>query len=61
VCQDYRHPQVRLARKYAPLVPVLTGLVTRPDTPLSSPVKADILGKLLDAQERFAALAEPER
>jgi hypothetical protein len=23
----------RLARKYAPLVPVLTGLIARPDTP----------------------------
>lgn len=47
---------VKLARKYAPLVPVLSGLITRPDTPLAPPVKARILGQFLKAQERFAAI-----
>ena len=49
----------RLARKYAPLVPVLADLIARPDTPLPAPVKARILGQLLAAQERFAAIARP--
>ena len=48
---------VRLARKYAPLVPVLADLISRPDTPLASPVKARILGQFLAAQERFAVIA----
>ena len=48
----------RLARKYAPLVPVLAGLITRPDTPLPPPVKARILGQFVAAQERFAAFAQ---
>ena len=47
----------RLARKYAPLVPVLTGLIARPDTPLAPPVKARILGQFVAAQERFAVIA----
>jgi transcriptional regulator with XRE-family HTH domain len=46
----------RLARKYAPLVPVLADLITRPDTPLPPPVKTRILGQLVAAQERFAVL-----
>jgi (p)ppGpp synthase/HD superfamily hydrolase len=50
---------VRLARKYAPLVPVLAELVARPDTPLSSHAKALILRQLHSAQERFAAIAPP--
>lgn len=35
---------VRLARKYAPLVPVLSDLIDRPDTPLSPAAKERILG-----------------
>jgi transcriptional regulator with XRE-family HTH domain len=50
---------VKLARKYAPLVPVLADLVARPDTPLAAPVKARILSQLLKAQERFTALTQP--
>ena len=46
----------RLARKYAPLVPVLADLIARPDTPLPPPVKARILGQFVAAQERFAVL-----
>jgi hypothetical protein len=46
----------RLARKYAPLVPVLADLVARPDTPLAPSVKAHILGQFVTAQERFAAI-----
>ncbi|HEY7145943.1 MAG TPA: HD domain-containing protein [Streptosporangiaceae bacterium] len=46
----------RLARKYAPLVPVLAGLVARPDTPLSPPVKARILGRLDRAAADFAVI-----
>ena len=48
---------VRLARKYAPLVPVLTDLVTRPDTPLSPGARERICRQLRDAGERFAAIA----
>ena len=48
---------VKLARKYAPLVPVLADLIARLDTPLSHPVKARILGQLRTAQERFAVIA----
>ena len=47
---------VKLARKYAPLVPALTDLIARPDTPLAPPVKARILTQFLAAQERFAAI-----
>jgi len=46
----------KLARKYAPLVPVLADLIARPDTPLSSQAKARILGQFVTAQERFAAI-----
>jgi (p)ppGpp synthase/HD superfamily hydrolase len=46
-----------LARKYAPLVPVLKELIDRPDTPLSHDVKVRILDQLDRAQERFAAIA----
>jgi (p)ppGpp synthase/HD superfamily hydrolase len=46
----------KLARKYAPLVPVLADLVARPDTPLTDQVKARILDQLRSAQERFAAI-----
>ena len=47
---------VKLARKYAPLVPALADLIARPDTPLPPPVKARILGQFVTAQERFAAI-----
>ncbi len=46
----------RLASKYAPLAPVLAGLVARPDTPLSPDVKTRILGQLDRAQDRFRAI-----
>ena len=50
-------PRLRtLAAKYAPLVPVLTGLIGRPDTPLSEDVKARICEQLARAGERFAAI-----
>ena len=48
---------VRLARKYAPLVPVLADLIARPDTPLTPHVKIQILGQLRTAQQRFAVIA----
>lgn len=47
----------KLARKYAPLVPVLAELIAGPDTPLTCHVKARILRQLGSAQERFAAIA----
>jgi Type IV secretory system Conjugative DNA transfer len=47
----------KLARKYAPLVPVLADLIARPDTPLTCHVKARILRQLGSAQERFAAIS----
>ena len=47
----------RLARKYAPLIPVLADLIARPDTPLPPPAKARILSQLVAAQERFAVIA----
>jgi len=46
----------KLARKYAPLVPVLEELIARPDTPLSDEVKTHILGQLKRAEQRFAAI-----
>lgn len=45
-----------LARKYAPLVPVLADLFARPDTPLSYRVKSHIIVHLRNAQARFAAI-----
>jgi transcriptional regulator with XRE-family HTH domain len=48
----------RLARKYAPLVPVLADLIARPDTPLAPPAKARILGQLVAAQQRFAVITQ---
>jgi len=47
----------KLARKYAPLVPVLADLIARQDTPLSCQAKARILRQLDTARERFAAIA----
>jgi hypothetical protein len=46
----------RLAAKYAPLVPALRDLISRPDTPLSADAKARILAQLSDAAERFATI-----
>src|SRR5436309_2756056 len=37
---------LRLATKYAPLVPMFRDLISRPDTPLDDAVKAHILGQL---------------
>jgi hypothetical protein len=48
----------RLAAKYAPLVPVLTELISRPDTPLDAAVKEHILAQLGRAADRFAAVLE---
>jgi (p)ppGpp synthase/HD superfamily hydrolase len=47
---------VRLARKYAPLVPALAELADRPDTPLSDDVKTGILSQLGSAADRFDAI-----
>jgi hypothetical protein len=47
----------RLAGKYAPLVPVLAGLIARADTPLEADVKARILTQLAQAGQRFAAIS----
>jgi hypothetical protein len=50
-------PKLRaMAAKYAPLVPVLQELVTRPDTPLADDVKVRIAGQLSLARQRFAAI-----
>jgi len=49
---------VRLATKYAPLVPVFRDLIARPDTPLADDVKRHILGQLDSAEERFDAILE---
>jgi hypothetical protein len=46
----------RLARKYAPLVPVLRDLIARPDTPLDAAAKEHILAQIDRAADRFAAL-----
>ncbi|SRR5579875_406781 len=52
----------RLAAKYAPLVPVLRDMITRPDTPLAEHVKDRILAQLARAAARFTALgAGPAR
>lgn len=48
---------VKLARTHTLLIPVLIELVARPDTPLSPHVKKRIIGQLLTAEERFAAIA----
>ncbi len=48
------------AAKYRPLVPVLRELVTRPDTPLSAPVRRHILDQLDLAEERFSAILDPQ-
>jgi hypothetical protein len=47
---------VRLAQKYAPLVPVLAELATRADTPLTDEVKVRVLGQLDSAARRFEVI-----
>jgi hypothetical protein len=47
---------VRLARKYAPLVPALAELAARSDTPLAEDVKTRILAQLGSASNRFNAI-----
>ena len=50
-------PKLRaMATKYAPLVPVLLDLVSRPDTPLADDVKVHIAGQLSLARTRFSAI-----
>jgi (p)ppGpp synthase/HD superfamily hydrolase len=51
----------RLARKYAPLVPVLQDLISRPDTPLGEQARSRILGQLGQAAARFSAMRLPGR
>jgi hypothetical protein len=45
-----------LASKYAPLVPVLQEMISRPDTPLAEPSRRRILDQLDRAQARFDAI-----
>jgi hypothetical protein len=45
-----------LAGKYAPLVPVLRELIARPDTPLDSQVKNQIIAQLDTAARRFTTI-----
>jgi hypothetical protein len=49
----------KLAGKYAPLVPVLRGLIARPDTPLAPEARQRILEQLDRAEERFSAVLPP--
>jgi hypothetical protein len=49
-----------LADKYAPLVPVLAGLIARPDTPLSAAAKQRIADQLDRAAGRLAAMRGEE-
>ena len=49
----------QLAAKYAPLVPILRDLISRPDTPLGLEAKRHILAQLARAEERFAAVLPP--
>jgi HD domain len=54
-------PRLRkLADKYAPLVPVLRDLITRPDTLLAAAVKEHILAQIDRAADRFAAVRGDE-
>lgn len=46
----------RLAGKYAPLVPVLRDLITRPDTPLGEAARTRILRQLDQAEQRLSAI-----
>jgi len=49
----------KLARKYAPLVPVLKELIAQPDTPLDEQARTRILEQLSRAEQRFAAILAP--
>jgi (p)ppGpp synthase/HD superfamily hydrolase len=49
----------KLARKYAPLVPVLKGLIAEPGTPLDQQARTRILEQLTRAEQRFAAILPP--
>jgi hypothetical protein len=49
----------KLARKYAPLVPVLKELIAQPDTPLDEQARTRILEQLTRAEQRFAAILPP--
>jgi HD domain len=48
----------RLAAKYAPLVPVLRDMITRPDTPLGGDARALIFRQLDRAEQRFTAILD---
>lgn len=50
----------KLARKYAPIIPIMADLIARLDTPLAEPVKAHILQQLGTASERFAVISQQE-
>ena len=53
-------PRLRqLARKYAPLVPVLRELIALPDTPLGATARRHVLTQLDRAADRFAAILTP--
>jgi hypothetical protein len=47
---------LRLAGKYAPLIPILQELIALPDTPLEDPARQRILTQLSQAADRFAAI-----
>jgi hypothetical protein len=47
---------LRLAGKYAPLIPILQELIALPDTPLEDPARQRILTQLGQAADRFAAI-----
>jgi hypothetical protein len=49
----------KLAAKYAPVVPVLRDMISRPDTPLSDEARQRIFAQLDRAGERFAATLGP--
>ena len=49
-----------LARKYAPIVPILADFIARADTPLTGRAKALILRQLGTATERFAVISQQE-
>ena len=49
----------KLAGKYAPLVPILREVISRPDTPLGAEAKQHIATQLDRAEERFAAVLPP--
>ncbi len=52
---------LKLAGKYAPLVPILRELISLPDTPLEGAARQHILAQLDRAEERFAALLPPDQ